>query len=195
MDVDRRVERLEKERWLYLGLAVLAVVVAVVATLMASKAAPKSSSAGGGATVLSVSQGEALVLQDAKGAKRAALGLDAKGLPWLKFFDTSNKLRQHVGFGESGQPEMVLYNETEKERGKFRISDSGLPSLDFYDAGGARRETLGFDLTGAPYLEIIGPDDKARVTLKEEPSGGSLMLRDARGAVIGQLPQRIGAVP
>lgn len=157
MEMQQRLEKLEKERWVYLGLGFLAVIAGLLGALLGSGLV------GGGGTdegetlqaksLVLRSSGDAIVVHDVNGKRRIAIGL------------------------KDGQPEVVLLNKDGKRTAEFNINEEDLPKLSFIDALGTRRQRTGLVTGGEPTVEFFGLNNETQSTL----NGDALKFFDRTG--------------
>ena len=97
MEMPQRLDKLEKERWLYLGVAGLGGIAGLLVVLVGVM---KGGSVGG----------NVVTVRDAKNNVRIEMGLDKTGLPQIVFRDQKNKVRQSIGMTAEGDPNIQLRN-------------------------------------------------------------------------------------
>jgi hypothetical protein len=190
MEMQQRIDRLEKERWLYLILAILGALAGLSGAWLGASGRAKGQLTAQSLT-LRPTKGHAITVYDAKGKVRATLGVDDGGQLALAFFDERNKkARQSLGLSSNGNPQIQLFNEDGNPRGELKINDLGVPRLEFSDAAGVKRQTMGIEeALGISIIELFGPDGKGRAVLKEDLKGASLTLYDATGKQTFIAPQ------
>ncbi|HEY5314992.1 MAG TPA: hypothetical protein VIK18_20840 [Pirellulales bacterium] len=163
MEMQQRLEKLEKERWVYLGLGFLAVIAGLLGALLGS------GFLGGGGNDGEILQakslvlrgaGDAIIVQDDNGKRRIALGL------------------------KDGRPEIVLLDKDGKRTAEFNINEEDQPKLAFIDALGTRRQRTGLVTGGEPTVEFFGFDSKRQATL----NGDTLKFFNPVGTVISETP-------
>jgi hypothetical protein len=166
MEMQQRLEKLEKERWTYLGLGSLAVVAGLLGALMGAGIM------GPGGEVIHARQiqlrgaGESLILLEPGGKPRVALGLSDAGLPSLQFWDKEHKHpRQVVGLTPSGNPQVQFFDEEGHSLAELHINEDGLPMLDFFDNSQTRRESVGLEVGGDPILAFYNLSKQEEVKL------------------------------
>jgi hypothetical protein len=181
MEMQERLEKLEKERWVYLGLGSLAVIAGLLGAVLGAGLL----GGGGGDTLRAQtlvlrSSGEAIIVQDASGKQRIAVGLNDKGLPAVHFFDTENKRRQVIGLSASANPQVLLLDKEGKPSAEFHLNEEGMPRLSFMDALQTKRQQMGLDTGGEATIEFYGlnNDQQAKIT------GDKLQFFDRNGKVV-----------
>lgn len=97
MDLQKRIEQLERERWLYLALAVLGAL------------------AGFAAVGLAVMRSSGKEWVAANGTMRAVLGADKSGRVGLQLYN-GQYLRGTLSLDGNGNPQMVVYDAAAKAR-------------------------------------------------------------------------------
>ncbi|HEX3658072.1 MAG TPA: hypothetical protein VHV55_19955 [Pirellulales bacterium] len=157
MEMQQRLEKLEKERWVYLGLGFLAVIAGLLGALLGSGLV-----GGGGGEEGEVLQAKSLVL---RGSADAIVVHDANG-----------KRRIAIGL-KDGQPEIVLLNKEGKRTAEFNINEEDLPKLAFIDPLGTRRQRTGLVTGGEPTVEFFGLNNETQATL----NGDALKFFDRAG--------------
>ncbi|HVA00082.1 MAG TPA: hypothetical protein VMV34_00350 [Terriglobia bacterium] len=131
-----------------------------------------------------------LGLFDADGNVRACVGVDEGGLPWLEFYDASQKSvlnvlvdergpriglfygnREpgvHVALSEGG-PRMSLTSPNGQESVDLLVSGDG-PLIMLVDANGKPVASVGV-WKGRPHLTLHDPSGRGQLSLKVAPSG------------------------
>lgn len=179
MELPERINKLEKERWLYLGIAALGAVTGLIGVIIAATKGGASAPA----TTAPSGQSSYLIVDSA--SKRAVrMGTTAKlgtGVMIYDNYDTRAKtvaLRGFVGISADGDPVMQLYDDQgEKKRVELSMTN-GSPAVQLYDAAGVARQQLVFEgLDGV--LNVNGVDGKPRVKLTAKGNTGALSLIDA----------------
>lgn len=194
--LERRVARLERDRWIMRGLLLAAGM--LVGVVLVSGFAD---SAGKGAigNFKQVDTGH-LVLRDSDGQMRGWLGI-AEGGPRLIFFDASGQQRMGVGMTKQGEPALAIYDPGENSRvvigmmegwpgivlrdpqGRKRaalFSRDEWGSLYFYDKRETRRTGIGqFGEAGA--INICDDNGKDRIGLTADRTASGLSFFDAGG--------------
>jgi hypothetical protein len=180
MEMQQRLEKLEKERWAYLGLASVAVIAGLLGALMGAGIF------GSGGDTLRASKlylrgsGESLVLMEPGGKPRAALGLSDAGLPSLQFFDAKNKRRQLIGLTANSNPQIQYFDEEGKLLAELHVNEQGVPMLAFLDSFSTRRETIGLEPGGDPALEFFDRNQQSQMKLTgtyDSVSGASAKMQ------------------
>jgi hypothetical protein len=195
MELQERLEKLEKERWLYLSLGSLAVMSGLLGAVLGAGlmggGGGGGSSGGAGETLHGQSlvlrgSGEAIVVQDAEGKNRIAVGLNDKGLPTMHFDDQNNKARQIIGLSSSANPQMQLFREDGTLGAELNINESGLPKLTFMDKLQTPRQTIGMETGDEPAIEFLSLNKESQF----KATGSKLEYIGASGKPIptGTLP-------
>ena len=87
-----------------------------------------------------------LVLNCVTRTKKSGLArLGDSGEPDLSLFDRSSKARISAAVSESGQPELTLRDQEEQHRLSANLNGKGNPSLFLYDESGRKQLILGTD--------------------------------------------------
>jgi len=180
MEMQDRIEKLEKERWVYLGLGSLAVVAGLLGAVLGAGLVGGGGETLRAQTLVLRSSGEAIVVQDASGKPRIAMGMNDKGLPAMQFFDNENKRRQVIGLSASANPQVLLLDKEGKISAEFNLSEEGMPKLSFVDALQTKRQQIGLETGGEPTIEFYGlnNDQQAKIT------GNKLQFFDHTGKAI-----------
>jgi hypothetical protein len=171
-ELQQRIERLEKERWIYLGLGALAVLAGLLGALLGSGITGKG---GGGLKgqnleLRAVAGEESFVLKDTSGKVAYSVGVGKDGLPHMHFYDQKGKPRQSLGFSSGAEPEIRLADEKGELLVHLVAKDTTSAQLSFRD-GQAVRESIGL-IGGNPKLEIY--DFSGRKAIYTAPMiGGS----------------------
>lgn len=127
LDVEARLERLERENraWKIAALALL------LAAVIAWQARPLEAASGIQAP-LDV-QSQAFVLKDGAGRVRAKLAVDrGQDAPILYFFDTAGHGRLVLGLTRDGRPRMALNDAVGQPHVSLTLEDFNEPSMLFY---------------------------------------------------------------
>lgn len=166
MEMQQRLEKLEKERWVYLGMGFLAVIAGLLGAIVGAGLT------GGGGSVLRAQQivlrgsGEAIIVEDSDGKPRLSVRLNDKGLPAMEFYDAeSKKPRQIIGLSANAKPQVVLLDEKGQRRAEFNINDEGLPKMAFLDDLSTRRQQVGLESGGAPLVEFFDLNNNPQASL------------------------------
>ena len=101
------------------------------------------------------------ILKNAKGKKRAELGVQLDG-PALVIYDDKEKPSLSVGILEDG-PGLVFWNSEEKQVASFTNTGTG-PVVTLSDAAGIRRLNMSVSDRG-PAIGLLGPKGDAKVAL------------------------------
>jgi hypothetical protein len=160
MEMQQRLEKLEKERWVYLGLGFLAVIAGLLGTLLGSGLLGGGSGSEGNEE--GVLQAKSLVLRSSGDA--------------IIVHDTNGKRRISIGL-KDGQPEIVLLDKDGKRNAEFHNNEEGLPKLAFIDPLGTRRQRTGLVTGGEPTVEFFGLNNETQASL----SGDALKFFDRTG--------------
>lgn len=175
--MQKRIDSLERERWLYRVLVLLAVVAGLLAAVISIRAG------GAGGAVVRASN---LELADAAGKRRAQLALDSQGQPALEIFDVDGKRRTSVGLSRAGEPELRLHNADGNMQISLGIDVNGFPVLQFYDAAGKRRQTIGLATSGNPRVQLFEPTGRSGVTIQSD--GSVVTVSDSVGKEVWRAP-------
>ena len=172
MEMQQRIDKLEKERWLYLGVAALGGVAGLLGALVGV-----FKGGGGGAT------SGIVAVRDAKNLVRIQMGVDAEGAPRLNFIDPQKRIRQSIGLAADGTPQIRLFGETNSKNpvAALMCTADDLPKLELYDPQGLARGQMSVNPGGDATLKVIGPDGKVRVVIEDTPNGGSVVVNDRQG--------------
>jgi hypothetical protein len=152
-ELQQRIERLEKERWIYLGLGALAVLSGLLGALLGAGITGKGGAGlrGQNLELRAVTGEEAFVMRDTTGKVAFSVGLGKDGLPHMHFFDHKGKPRQSLGFS-GADPEIRMADERGEMLVQLFAKDSTSAQLTFHD-GQALRESIGL-ISGNPKLDI-----------------------------------------
>lgn len=147
-----------------------------------------------------------LLLVNAQGETRAALGLLQDGAPRLDLFDENAKVRLSVGLAKGGTPELDLNDEKSENRAVLGLLRDGSPTLEFHDERKKLRSALSLSSDGSPAL--ILSDEKgvsraivgtAKPTLpdgtKAAHAGSMLTVFGTDGKVFWKAPDEVKDVP
>jgi hypothetical protein len=171
MEMQQRLEKLEKERWVYLGLGFLAVIAGLLGALLGSGLV----GGGGGAegevlqakSLLLRGSADAVIVQDDNGKRRITLGL------------------------KDGRPEIVLLDKDGKRRAEFNINAEDLPKLAFIDELGTKRQRTGLVTGGEPTVEFVSFGNEVQATL----NGDALKFFDRAGKLKSEVPSLARPAP
>lgn len=154
VELQQRIERLEKERWIYLGLGALAVLAGLLGALLGAGITGKGSQGlrGQNLELRAVAGEEAFAIKDTAGKVVFSVGLGKDGLPHLHFYDRKGERRQSMGFLATTDPELRMADEKGKVLVQMFAKDSTSAQLTFHD-GQALRESVGL-ISGNPKVEI-----------------------------------------
>ncbi len=183
MDLQKRIEQLEKERWLYVMLGVFG---ALAGLAGAGVAVLKSGGSSGG--VINASQ---ISLTDSKGLLRARLAVDSQGLAALSFYDEKLKPLQLIGLSKTGEGQLLTYNGDGKPQIELRVTNTGKPRFGLYDMQGNARAMLALD--NDPNFELRTSDGKKAVALHGAATGQISVTDTKTGA--GQSLTTTGVKP
>lgn len=176
MEMPQRVEKLERERWLYLGIAALGGVAGLLGALVGVMK-------GGGGAAGSVA------IRDAKNNVRIEMGVDKSGQAQIQLRDPQAKVRQVIAVAPDGQPVIrLLAPDGKTVQAAMMLNPDGLPRLETYDPKGTARGVLGVDANGDGMVQLVGPDGRPRVLLEDTAQGGAVVVNDSKGAKRGSLP-------
>jgi|GEM_PF-3962270 hypothetical protein len=156
MELQERIEKLEKERWIYLGLGALALLAAILGALLGAGITSNAAAGLEGQTlVLRGAEGESLVVQDGARNPRFSVGLDEKGMPHLHFYDGQKKRRVSLGLLTAPDPELQLLDRSSNVVAHLVVNEAGQPRLTFSDSTKTKRENLSLDAGGDPKIEFF----------------------------------------
>ncbi len=155
---------------------------------------------------------EQLVIRDAKGNRRAEVGLysegravgirlfdqagqtrselavNADGSPILRLCDQAGKVRGGLGVTPDGWPLLALFDQAEKSRAHLSVKADGSPDLNFRDQAGKRRYEVGLSPGGEPLLALFDQTGEVRSVLGLRADGSpDLNFRDQAGTVRADL--------
>jgi len=171
--IDARLSALARElRWHRRAWLVLVVLAGAVCLAGAREAKPEKE--------LRASR---IVLADAGGAERAALGVDADGTVGLRLRDAVGSERLSAVVSASG-PALALFEADRKVSAKLLVEGS-VPRLALSDHNGADRLWIALRL-GSPAVQFLDPGGVARcglVTMNED--SGIAVVSGATGATPG----------
>jgi len=119
-----------------------------------------------------------LGLFDADGNVRACLGVDEEGLPWLEFYDASQKSVVNVVVDEHG-PRVGLFYGSTKPGVEVALSEGG-PRVVLLDGDGKQSIHLAVSEDG-PIILLDGTNGKPRVSVQVWEGQPSLTLHDPSG--------------
>lgn len=146
MEMQQRLEKLEKERWMYLGLGLLAVLAGLLGALLG---AGLFGGGGGGDRLMARTllvhddNGKArisigmkdgrpeIVLLDKEGKRKAEFNIDEEDLPRLAFVDNFGTRRQRLGLETGGDPKIEIFDLNNRP-----LSTLDGDSLRFFNAAG-----------------------------------------------------------
>lgn len=192
--MERRITRLERERWYLRGILLLAV--AGIGVALVSGFSGGAEDKGGMGRFSQIDTGH-VVLRDTDGQMRAWLGI-AEGGPRLVFFDRAGQQRMGVGMTRQGDPALAIYDPGENPRvvlgiveewpgfvlrdtqGRKRVaiySRDDWGSMYFYDKRETRRTGIG-QFGEAAALNLCDDDGKDRAGLTADRRGSSLSFFD-----------------
>ena len=167
MDVEKRIETLEKQVRLYRRVGALAVCLMAGALIVgAVKPAPK------------VVTAEKFVLRDVLGKRRGQWGVDDRG-PRFRLFDNNGKRRVDLKHTENG-PGLFLFDSKERHRAGIGVAssrpDGGVeaPSVIFKDSKGKMRMFLSV-LLDRPNLALYDSSEMTRADLTITRKGAPLL--------------------
>ncbi len=184
MDLQKRIEQLEKERWLYVMLGVFG---ALAGLAGAGVAVLKGGGSAGG-----VVNASSISLNDAKGQLRARLAVDDKGFAALTFYDESTRRPlQLVGLNKAGEGQLLTYSREGTAQIELRVNNAGRPLLSLNDAQGKQRATLSLETD--PNLDLRTSDGKKAVSLHGAATGQISVTDTKTGA--GQSLTTTGVKP
>jgi len=171
-ELQQRIERLEKERWIYLGLGALAVLAGLLGALLGAGITGKGSAGlrGQNLELKAVAGEEAFAIKDAAGKVVFSVGLGKDGLPHLHFYDRKGKPRQSLGFSAAADPEIRMADEKGEVLVQLFAKDSTSAQLTFHD-GQALRESIGL-ISGNPKVEIYDFSGKKTISTLPTIGGG-----------------------
>lgn len=193
--MEKRISRLEGERWILRGL--LALAMAGVGIFIVAGFAGGADDKAGPGRFTQIDAGH-IVLRDSDGQMRAWLGI-AEGGPRLIFFDAAGQQRMGVGMTRLGDPALAVYDPGENPRvvigiveewpgfvlrdtqGRKRVaiySRDDWGSLYFYDRDEARRTGIG-QFGEAAALNLCDEDGRDRLGLTTDRKGSSLSFFDS----------------
>lgn len=133
MELEARIARLERERWLYLALAILGALTGLIGVSLATiKASSKA---------LSLNN---VTITD--GSTRAVLGSDAKSGLGLQLYNGSY-LRGSFALDKLGNPQVTVYDATAKRRQVITVDMLG-PSVQLLGSDDKPRLDLRAETTG-----------------------------------------------
>lgn len=195
--VEKRLAKVERERWILRGL--LALCAAGLGVVMLTAAGGGADDRGGMGRFKQVDAGH-YVLRDSDGTMRGWFGI-AEGGPRLIFFDRAGQQRMGVGMTKQGDPALAVYDPGENPRfvlgmveewpgivmrdpqGRKRVaiySRDDWGSLYFYDKRETKRTGIG-QFGEAAALNLCDDEGKDRAGLTTERRGSSLSFFDIGG--------------
>jgi hypothetical protein len=200
MEMQQRLEKLEKERWAYLGLASLAVIAGLLGALLGAGIFGSGGDTVRASKLILRGAGESLVLMEPGGRPRAVLGLNDAGLPSMQFFDAKNKRRQLIGLTAHSNPQIQYFDDEGKLIAELLVNEQGLPMLTFLDASATRREAVGLELGGDPVLEFFDRNEQSQMKLTgtfDSISGASAKMQifGLKGQPVYTVPPPPAAAP
>jgi hypothetical protein len=204
-DIERRVERLERElrRWRLLaavgGLALGVLALGGAARPRAGRRVLAASefrlvdAAGVPRAVLQMSgSSPELALRGAAGKDRALLALGPDGSPKLALASPAGTVRVLLSVGSDGAPALELRDDEGQVRAASSLAADGSPSIVLSGAGGRRRASLAVEAGGAAALDLDDGTGASRARFSTEQDGSPrLKLTEATGAPRASL----GATP
>jgi hypothetical protein len=195
MQWERRLRRLERERWVWRGMAGAAVVAAGIMLVTGAGGSDKGSMG-----QFRQVDAQRIVLRDNDGQMRAWLGV-AEGGSRLIFMDASGQERMGVGMTRQSEPALGIYDGGDNPRvilgmmegwpgfvfrdpqGHKRVAifcREDWSSLYFYDRTETRRTGVG-QYGEASALNLCDDRGKDRIGLVTDRKGSSLSLMDIAG--------------
>ena len=150
MDVQKRIESLERERWLYLALGLFGALAGLAGAGMAVfKGGPS------GSTI----SAQSFVVRDTAGKTRGTFGLNQAGEPFLTLYSATNTPQAEMSVGATGKARIMMFDTQGKPRHVLGFSNLD-PSYQQADANGKVMLTLVSSSSG-------------KVTLMDPSSGKS----------------------
>ncbi|MBP1608904.1 MAG: hypothetical protein H6Q04_1139 [Acidobacteria bacterium] len=107
------------------------------------------------------------ILKNAKGKKRAELGIRLDG-PELAFYDDKEQTLLSIGLLEEG-PGLLVLKSDGKKIVSFSVTPTG-PMMSFSDQNGAKRLNLSV-VDGSPAVGLLGTEGDAKAALGLTPAG------------------------
>lgn len=134
MELQQRVDKLEKERWAYLAMGTLAVVAGIIAVVLSSRGAAGGTAAG--SLEWKAGQGNAIVLQDKSGKPRLSIGLNEQLDPDIKLFREGGALAAELFINDAGFPRLRFLDSSQYTRASIGLEIGGDPIIEFGDSRG-----------------------------------------------------------
>lgn len=159
-DVDRRLQRLEREARVLRGLVAAAVLLLLGQGLLDTAPAEAARPRGGIRDRLSV-EAESFVVRDDAGKIRAKLGMDrAVNAPVLYFYDQGGRGRMVLELDGNGRPRLAL-----NAAGAVPSILLGGPdqSLQFFDQKQDVRVQLSLEKSGEPVMVLVTDEQSYRL--------------------------------
>ncbi len=199
MDLQKRMERLEKHNRL---LKVFGLIIISLA-LLGTQGAPKKTSwdiydrrgelratfgldksgeprlalfdKGGNEALVLHADRPSLILKDKNGKERLSLGLERDWSPHLRYYNKNGR-EQGVFAVIDGYPRLTLNDENGELRAIFILGRTGNPQLNLHDENGNTRSSLFIDNRGTPGLVLYDKDRKMRGAFAVNPDGEPQIL-------------------
>lgn len=144
-----------------------------------------------------VVRAEGFVLVDRTGRERARLGLDVRGMAYLKFYGEDDTALVSLAADAQGGAALTLGDDKRRRAVVLTVAPQGPQDMGFY-RDGHRVITLGLTQPGDPHLVFYGDNQKTALDLSSAENGDrSLELRGKDGiprAVLGLKQDRKAAL-
>jgi hypothetical protein len=122
----------------------------------------------------------ALVIFDAAGKPRAAVGIDPTGSPGVQVVGPEGQLRAELAMPD-GKPEVIVSDTAGKTRAFLGLVGGEAPLLGLADSAGRTRAFVGLDASGVAGLGLADAAGTTRAGLSLQGKGPELDMRDSAG--------------
>ena len=193
IDIERRLERLERDSRRWKAMATLAMgTLSLVLLIGVGKS--------GETSVPNELQAQAFVLVDRQGTPLARLGLLPHGAWGLGFYDQGKKSRIVLSVEGNGASSISLFGKDGKGSLLLSASSTGASALRLIDTQWKTRATLATWPDGSPFLQLMDREGKDRALLRYtevaargngdlmKRPGPSLLFFDQAETIVWQAP-------